>query len=140
MMHMNVTAGTPNIGQWYARADKGELFQVVGLDEHMHTIEVQDFDGDLDEIDDEAWGALPLERCAPPEDWTGPVDNIDTDDLGLTESDMTPEDWRQPLQLFSRAPEAWEDTSLEEERDALGEGFPHELFAAELAEPDRQLS
>ena len=67
---MNMSVGRPEIGQWYARADKGELFQVVGRDEPSRTIEIQSFGGDLDEIDAETWAALPLELSAPPEDWT----------------------------------------------------------------------
>ena len=60
---MNNEVGSAEIGQWYARSDKGEMFQVTGLDAHNGTIEIQTFDGDVDEIDEEAWSALPLTRA-----------------------------------------------------------------------------
>ena len=36
---MNMSVGRPEIGQWYAPTDKGELFQVVGRDEPSRTTE-----------------------------------------------------------------------------------------------------
>jgi len=66
---MNTSVGGPDIGQWYARTDKGEQFQVVGRDDGSRTIEIQSFDGEVDEIDVEAWGTLPLERIELPQDW-----------------------------------------------------------------------
>jgi hypothetical protein len=110
---MNAILGGPEIGQWYARTDKGELFRVVARDDKSRTIEIQYFDGDLDEIDAETWGMLPLERSAPPEDWTAPIDDVETDDLDYTETQMSPTDWTQPLQPIARAGEAWEDTQEE---------------------------
>jgi hypothetical protein len=77
---MNAIIGGPEIGQWYARADKGELFQVVGRDDESRAIEIQYFGGDVDEIDAESWGALPLERAEPPEDSAAPMDDVQTDD------------------------------------------------------------
>lgn len=94
---MNMGVGRASIGQWYARRDKGEIFQVIGLDEDSQTVEIQTFDGDLDEIDRETWSALPLALAAPPEDWTGPVDDVERDDLGYSETDMTGADWSEPL-------------------------------------------
>lgn len=40
-------------------------------------------------IDAETWALLPLERVEPPEDVTAPVDDIETDDLGYSETGMT---------------------------------------------------
>jgi uncharacterized protein DUF6763 len=131
---MNVSVGRPEIGQWYARADKGELFHVVGRDEASRTIEIQSFSGDLDEIEAEIWSALPLEKSAPPEDWTAPLDDIDPDDLGYTDTEMKASDWTRPLQPMRLDGEAWEEASPEDERDPLGAGVPAEAFSAELAE------
>jgi len=118
---MNAGVGKAEIGEWYTRADKGEVFQVVGIDERAHTIEIQVFDGDLDEIDEETWGALPLERCAPPEDWTGPVDEVEPDDLGYSDTAMRPADWREPLQPVRPGEESWSGVPPESEGDASGE-------------------
>jgi hypothetical protein len=130
---METEAGSAEIGQWYARSDKGEMFQVTGLDAHNRTIEIQTFDGDVDEIDEDEWTALPLTRTEPPEDWTGPVD-VDKADLDNTDTEMTPQDWAAPLQstvAAEESQEAWQDTSDPEERDPEGEGVPLEPFASE---------
>src|SRR5689334_5076190 len=76
----------PDIGGWYFRADTGELFQVVGLDDRSDTIETQSFDGDLGEMEADTWSTLTLESCAPPEDWTGPIDDVETDYLDCAET------------------------------------------------------
>jgi hypothetical protein len=77
----------PMVGHWYNHLDKGDLFQVVALDESSGTIEIQEFDGNLDEIDLEEWRQMEIETAAPPEDWTGPVDKLEADDLGYTDPD-----------------------------------------------------
>lgn len=124
---MSESVGRPEIGQWYARTDKGEVFQVVGRDEESRAIEIQTYDGELDEIDSETWGTLPLERAEPPEDWTGPMDEIETDDLGYSDTGMNAADWSQPLQPVRPEGERWDVAQPEEERDdESGEGAPAE--------------
>lgn len=130
---MNTGVGRARIGQWYLRWDKGEVFQVTGRDERSRTLEIQTFDGDLDEVDEAAWTTLPLSLAEPPEDWTGPMDDVETDDLGYSETGMTPEDWAEPLQPLRAGQEAWEDTREEGERDPEGEGVAVEGLA--LDEP-----
>ena len=133
---MNTTFTRPEIGQWYAHTDKGELFRVVGRDDEAHTIEIQLADGDVDEMDSETWATLPLEAVEPPEDWTAPMDDVETDDLGYSETDMSPADWEELLQPLHAQGESWEETQPEEERDALGEGVPEEPFVVELPEAE----
>ena len=131
---MNTGVGLARIGQWYLRWDKGEIFQVTGFDDKSRTIEIQTFDGDLDEIDAEAWTTLPLGLAEPPEDWTGPVDDVEVDDLGYSQTEMTARDWAAPLQelgVAEPAEEEWEATSDVDERDPEGEGKPLEEFALE---------
>ena len=91
------TALKPVISQWYRHRDKGQHFYVTALDEAEGTVETQHFDGDLEEMDFDDWRQLSIEAIEPPEDWTGPVDNIGRDDLGYSETDMTSEDWAEPL-------------------------------------------
>jgi len=112
---MNANVGPARIGQWYQRTDKGEVFQVTGLDAKSRTIEIQSFDGDLDEIDEESWRMLPLGLAEPPEDWTGPMDDVERDDLGYSETEMSGADWAEPLDPYPPAPEAWEETAAEDE-------------------------
>lgn len=63
----------PVIGQWFRRLN-GTLFEVVAVDEAARTIEVQQFDGTIDEIDLENWADLFLVEVSAPEDWSGSVD------------------------------------------------------------------
>jgi hypothetical protein len=67
----------PVVGAWYAHRGKGQLFQVVALDDEDGFVELQNFDGDVDEVDLDTWYAMPLDPAEPPEDWTGPVDDLD---------------------------------------------------------------
>jgi hypothetical protein len=75
----------PIVGNWYAHRDKGALFQVVALDEIAGTIEIQEFDGGLDEIDADEWRTLAVETAAQPEDWGGPLDDVEPDEFGYTD-------------------------------------------------------
>jgi len=75
----------PIVGSWYNHLDKGDLFQVVAIDESSGTIEIQEFDGGLDEIDFEEWRQMVIESAAPPEDWSGPVDDVEPDEFGYTD-------------------------------------------------------
>lgn len=136
----STSIGPPEIGQWYSRGEKGQEFRVVGRDSESRAIEIQTFDGEVDEIDAETWSALPLERIEPPEDWTAPLDDVETDDLGYSETDMTSADWAQPLRPLPAAGEAWEESEPEEERDALGEGAPAELLAEDAEETSAEPS
>ena len=47
----------PEIGKWFRRPD-GALLEVVAVDEDDRTIEIQMFDGTIDEIDATAWREL----------------------------------------------------------------------------------
>jgi len=126
-----IPVGRPEIGQWYLHQDKGEMFLVTGYDDDARTVEIQNFDGDVDEIEAAAWSTLPLERAAPPEDWTGPLDDIEVDDLGVSETDMSAADWAEPLQSFEPQKEDWEEETPEEERDPEGEGNMEEELSVD---------
>ncbi len=77
----------PIVGHWYSHRDKGETFQVVAVDELSGTIEIQEFDGGIDEIDFEQWRQLAGDSAAPPDDWGGPVDDVEPDEFGYTDLD-----------------------------------------------------
>ncbi|HTD11492.1 MAG TPA: DUF6763 family protein [Steroidobacteraceae bacterium] len=67
----------PGIGDWY-RLTGGELFEVVAFDADDGTIEIQYFDGTIEEMDvedwDTQWDEGALESAEAPEDWSGSVD------------------------------------------------------------------
>ena len=46
--------GFPEVGNWFRRID-GSTFEIVAVDEGDGTIELQHFDGTLEEIDLDAW-------------------------------------------------------------------------------------
>ena len=116
----------PIVGNWYKHLDKGQLFRVVDIDEDNDMIEVQHFDGDLEQFESDEWFEMDLERAAEPEDWTGPVDDIERDDLGDTATEMSDRDWRKSLDEEEESKEDWENEKPEDERDEWGEGKPSE--------------
>ena len=63
----------PIIGQWFRRPS-GTLFEVVAIDDDDRTVEIQQFDGTIDEVDFENWPDLLLTEVSAPEDWSGSVD------------------------------------------------------------------
>lgn len=63
----------PRIGDWY-QTPVGDHLEVVAYDPDEQTIEVQFFDGAVDEYDLETWDELELENASPPEDWLGAMD------------------------------------------------------------------
>jgi hypothetical protein len=69
----------PEIGRWY-RDPNGNLFEVVAVDDQDGTIEMQHFDGTLEESEPEGWLARHAETAAAPEDWSGSVD-INQEDI-----------------------------------------------------------
>ncbi|HTT03015.1 MAG TPA: DUF6763 family protein [Steroidobacteraceae bacterium] len=80
----------PTVGEWY-RLSGGELFEVVAVDDDDGTIEVQYFDGTVEEMDLEDWEAqceeAGLEAAEPPEDWSGSVDVEPDQDTPRAERD-----------------------------------------------------
>ena len=107
----------PEIGHWYAHRDKGQIFQVVAYDEDEGWVEIQDFDGDVDEVDLDTWFAMPLDEAEAPEDWTGPVDDVQPDDLGYASgTEMDARDWRGPLDEFpAQVQQAIDSDELDDE-------------------------
>jgi hypothetical protein len=129
---MNTSVGRARIGQWYVREGKGEIFLVTGYDESARTIEIQTFDGDLDEIDLRTWTTLLLEFAETPEDWTGPIDDVRFDDLGCSHTELSAADWFEPLQPFRASQQVLEETADDDESGPLSEGVPtEELVPAE---------
>ena len=77
----------PVIGQWFRRPN-GTMLEVVAIDEQEGTIEIQFFDGTIDEVDLEAWPELLLLAVSAPEDWSGSVDMDPEDYVVREEGDM----------------------------------------------------
>lgn len=92
----------PIVGEWYKNLGDGQTFEVVAVDEDEGTVEIQYFDGEIEEIDLENWYELDLESIEPPEDWSGPFDDLERDDLGYTDMSMHPDEWSNPLDELDR--------------------------------------
>jgi len=91
----------PVVGRWYRRIN-GQLFEVVAVDDDDETIELQFFDGTIDELDRDTWGRLLLERVAAPEDWSGSMDMDPEDYTGNDESDI-PAGYHDPLAILDQS-------------------------------------
>lgn len=75
----------PVVGDWYETAT-GEAFEVVALDPDEGTLEIQYFDGAIEELELETWLELDLIPIEPPEDYSGSLD-ISREDYGIESDD-----------------------------------------------------
>ena len=90
----------PVIGQWFRRPN-GALFEVVALDEEDGTVDIQFFDGTIDEVDLDVWPNLIITEVSAPEDWSGSVDMDPEDFLGKSDNEM-PSGFHDPLEFVDR--------------------------------------
>ncbi len=71
----------PVKGQWYENVEEDESFRVLSVDEDSELVEIEYLDGDIEELDLDAWHEMDLERIEEPEGWAGnAVDEDDEDD------------------------------------------------------------
>ncbi len=95
----------PEIGLWY-RAQNGDVFSVVALESNQAetggTVEIQYFDGAVEEIDRSEWGVMLPQMIPEPEDCSGALDmHVDADpDAGVDEPDDGT--WIDPLSVVDR--------------------------------------
>ena len=68
------------------------------MDDHDGTIEIQHFDGTLEETEPDDWLAMRPDRAEAPDDWSGSVDISDEDLPGIKNS--THRDWQSELELI----------------------------------------
>ena len=87
----------PEINNWYRDLVEDHLFKVVAYESDDDSIEIQFFDGDIEEIDLETWHSMMLVAAQEPEDWTGPFDDLVADDMGDIDTPMHPQNWSDPL-------------------------------------------
>ena len=70
----------PEIGEWFRKLS-GKLVQVVALDGKDGTVELQHFDGTVEEIDLDQWDRAVFMSAAAPEDCSGSLDVSHEDEL-----------------------------------------------------------
>ena len=85
----------PRIGDWYQNIN-GDNFEIVALDEDEATMEIQYYDGAVEEIDFDSWGDMEIAPIEPPEDWSGSLD-IEREDYGVDLELTSPNDHINPI-------------------------------------------
>ncbi len=86
----------PEVDQWYQDL-QGRSLRVVAIDEDAETVDVQFFSGEIEEFEFDSWFQLGVEPIAEPEDWSGPFDDLEPDDMGDTEIPRQSGSWDQNL-------------------------------------------
>ncbi len=81
------TVTDPVIDQWYKDVENNLTFKVVAIEESDDTIDVQYNNGDIGEYDNDSWYNSTFDFIEDPEDWSAPFDDLESDDLGYSNSD-----------------------------------------------------
>jgi hypothetical protein len=71
----------PTVGNWYQDLINGRVFQVVAMDEDEAQVELQHSDGDIEELSLDEWHSMDVESTEAPDDWIGPLDDVERDNL-----------------------------------------------------------
>jgi hypothetical protein len=85
----------PVPGQWYENLEEEESFRVLSVDEDSELLEIEYLDGDIEEIDLEAWHEMDLERIEEPEGWSesDDEDEAEEDDDWDEDDEEDEDDW-----------------------------------------------
>ena len=85
----------PVKGQWYENVEEDETFRVLSVDEDADLVEIEYLDGDIEEIDVEAWHEMDLEMIEEPEGWSDSDEDEDDEDEEEEEDedDEDDDDW-----------------------------------------------
>ena len=82
----------PTPGQWYENLEEEESFRVLSVDEDSELIEIEYLDGDIEEIDVEAWHEMDLDLTDEPEGWSDSDEEEDEEEEEEDE-DEDDDDW-----------------------------------------------
>ncbi|MGO9802034.1 MAG: DUF6763 family protein [Steroidobacteraceae bacterium] len=82
----------PVPGQWYQNLEEEEQFRVLTIDEDSELVEIEYLDGDIEELDLEAWHEMDLERIAEPEGWSDDDEESEDDDEDWDEEEDEDDD------------------------------------------------
>jgi len=85
----------PRVGDWYQNINN-DTFEIVAHDTDEATVEIQYFDGAVEELDMDSWYEMDIQPIEAPEDWSGSMD-IERDDYGVDLELTTPNDHINPL-------------------------------------------
>ena len=109
-----MTGMRPAVGSWYQDTEQGSLFEVVACDFDDETIEIQHLEGEIEEFDLDAWGDMPIQAVAPPEDWRTGYELSREDAVDPNETVKPQEDWngavdRIDVEDLAEDVEFWDD-------------------------------
>jgi hypothetical protein len=93
---MNVLEWPPQVGAWFLRWDRGEIFQVVGYDKTTNMASIVNYEGVEAEMDEPTWKGLSLGFADPPEDWSAPWETMDVVRFDTTGDTIVSEDLAGP--------------------------------------------
>lgn len=96
----------PVKGQWYEDLDREELFKVLSVDPDEILVRIQWLDGEIEDIDVDAWNELDLEHAAEPEGWVDDSEDEDEDEDEDELDDLDEDD-----------EDDWDDDEEDEEDD-----------------------
>jgi len=91
---------SPQIGDWY-KSVAGDAFEVVASDDDDETLELQYYDGTIDELDRETWEVLHPEPVEPPEDWSGSMD-VSPEDTEISDIYSETQDWMAQIEILDQ--------------------------------------
>ena len=89
----------PEPGTWFQIPDD-QLIMVIACDEQESLVEFQYFDGAIEEVDFFTWTHMGLEPADGPDDWSGPYDEIEYDDLGYDDVMTSSPTWKSLSELI----------------------------------------
>jgi hypothetical protein len=90
----------PMVENWYLHLDKGQRFVVQAVDDERGLVELQHYDGDLEEVSLDEWSQMDIELSEPPENWGGAIDVGEIDDFGTEVTDTSKDEWDESLGEF----------------------------------------
>jgi len=90
----------PRIGDWYKNTT-GDAFEVIAQDDDDDTLELQYYDGTLEELDPETWESMHPVPIEPPEDWTGSMD-VSREDTQAPDIALESDDWMRTIERMDQ--------------------------------------
>ena len=97
MMQLNPEpAPEPTIGQWYQDIQY-RFFEVVACDNE--SIEIQFYDGNIEEVDKDNWLSLSVKVVAEPNDGLSPFEELDFNDGGFLDEGASLLGWSSSVEF-----------------------------------------
>ena len=122
----------PRVRQWYRHLDKGQRFYVTAVDADSDTVEVQHFDGDLEEFSFDEWRDLDIAPAGEPANSSGAMDTEARNSQGDI-TDTGEDDWDASYQEHHlRSPERRGNEEVSGNLEDFREGGMEERFLEDV--------